>query len=105
MSKKKAVKKNKPVDPTPELLARARKLLAEIRDRGLQRQFPYSYLANEEKDGKVIANMVNVIRVAELYGHVQTAAKLGYDTQLQALNGTLQVVFVKRMPYIPSDLL
>jgi hypothetical protein len=64
---------------------------------------PYHYEINPVD---ATAGQTPVAKVSELYAHVQTAAKLGYETGLQADdNGRLQVVFFKKIPNTPFDFL
>jgi hypothetical protein len=48
--------------------------------------------------------IISVIKTDELYGHVQTAAKLGHDTKLEANDGQLRILFVEKMPNMPIGL-
>ncbi len=68
-----------------------------------QKQYPYHY----NTTGPLTENkppVIAVLKTDELHGHVLTAEKLGYDTQLVASIGKLSVVFVKRPAPLPVEL-
>jgi hypothetical protein len=61
---------------------------------------PYHYETKVRIEGKDAVSMVSTL---ELYSHVQTASRLGYDTRLEAVNGRIQVVFEKKLPLRPGE--
>ena len=62
---------------------------------------PYHYEINPVD---ATAGQTPVAKVSELYSHVQTASKLGFETMLEADDtGRLQVVFVKKLPATPFE--
>ncbi len=84
-----------------ELLDIARKHILEITNP--YKQYPYHYSTTAPfKQGE--PPVIAVLKTDELHGHVLTADKLGYDTQLLANHGTLRVVFVKRPGPFPPEL-
>jgi peptidyl-tRNA hydrolase len=72
----------------------------QVRDRVAAR--PYFYETFKDEDGKKVVTVVNV---TELYAHVQTAKALGYETQVEADNGKLQIVFLRKLPPTPFSLM
>lgn len=54
----------------------------------------YHYKTKNEKG-------ITVVQVAELYAHVLTASKLGYDVYLKAADDKLEVIFIKKLPSVP----
>lgn len=86
-----------------EELAKLKKTGKEFADAVYDRvqSRPYHYETNPEG---ATPGQTPVAKVTELYAHVQTAKKLGFETALEADdNGRLQVVFLKPLPRRPFD--
>jgi hypothetical protein len=78
-----------------ELQAAAQKFADAVY--GRSERTPYFY-TTKPTDGKL-----NVVAVNDLYGYVMTAQRLGYATELRADADRLNVVFLTKLPFTPSE--
>ncbi len=88
-----------------EEIGKLKKIGKEFADAVYSREAarPYHYEVNPEN---AEAGQTPVAKVAELYAHVQTAKKLGFETAMEADdNGRLQIVFLRKLPSRPFEFL